>query len=91
MIVHALLGILAVAIVLTVPDAAFAYIGPGAGLGLIGSLLAVLGAILLAIIGLIILPFRMLLKRRQAKGTTGQQAAGGQEGWSESLPKQQEV
>jgi hypothetical protein len=51
-----------------VPLAAQAYVGPGAGVGMIGSLLAVLGAILLAVVGLILWPLRMLRKRRQGKG-----------------------
>jgi hypothetical protein len=44
---------------------AAAYMGPGAGLGMLGSLLAVLGAILIAMVGIILLPARMLLKRRR--------------------------
>jgi hypothetical protein len=46
-------------------SSAAAYMGPGAGLGMIGSLLAVGGALLLAIIGIIVLPVRMMLKRRR--------------------------
>ena len=42
---------------------ALAYMGPGAGLGMLGSLFAVIGAALMALFGLIILPVRMLLKR----------------------------
>jgi hypothetical protein len=53
-----------------VPLAAQAYVGPGAGIGMIGSLLAVLGAILLAIVGLILWPLRMIRKRRQGKGSS---------------------
>lgn len=44
---------------------ALAYLGPGAGLGMLGSLVAVIGAALLAIFGLLILPVRMLLKKRR--------------------------
>jgi hypothetical protein len=51
-----------------VPFAAQAYVGPGAGIGMIGSLLAVLAAVLLSVVGLILLPLRMLRKRRHAKG-----------------------
>lgn len=42
-----------------------AYLGPGAGLGMLGSLLAVGGALLLALAGIVVLPLRMLLKRRR--------------------------
>lgn len=44
---------------------AAAYMGPGAGLGMLGSLLAVGGALLLALAGIVVLPLRMLLKRRR--------------------------
>ena len=46
---------------------ALAYLGPGAGLGMLGSLFAVIGAVLLAILGLLILPVRMMLKKRREK------------------------
>ena len=42
---------------------AAAYMGPGAGLGMVGSLLALIGAGLVALFGLAILPVRMLMKR----------------------------
>jgi hypothetical protein len=44
---------------------ALAYMGPGAGLGMLGSLVAVIGAVILAILGILILPLRMLLKKRR--------------------------
>jgi len=44
---------------------ALAYLGPGAGLGMLGSLVAVIGAVLLAIFGLLILPVRMIMKKRR--------------------------
>jgi hypothetical protein len=46
---------------------AFAYLGPGAGLGMLGSLFAVIGAVLLAILGILILPVRMILRKRREK------------------------
>ena len=45
------------------PGAAEAYIGPGAGLSAIGSLLALIGAVLLAIVGFVWYPVRRLLRR----------------------------
>ncbi len=42
---------------------ALAYMGPGAGLGMLGSLFALIGAGLIALFGLVILPVRMLMKR----------------------------
>jgi hypothetical protein len=44
---------------------ALAYMGPGAGLGMLGSLIAVIGAVILAVLGILILPVRMLLKKRR--------------------------
>jgi hypothetical protein len=75
MSVSARLVSLAVAIAIMAPDAANAYVGPGAGLGMIGSLIAVVGAVLVAILGLFILPFRMLSKRRRAKARDVPEAA----------------
>ena len=51
------------------PTVALAYIGPGAGLSAIGSLLALIGAVLLAIVGFVWYPVRRLLRRgKAAKG-----------------------
>lgn len=47
-----------------------AYVGPGMGAGTIVSVLGVLGAILLAILGVLYYPIkRMLKKRKKAKQT----------------------
>ena len=43
---------------------AFAYLGPGAGLGLIGSLIAIIVVGLVIVFGLVVYPIRMLRKRR---------------------------
>jgi hypothetical protein len=43
----------------------FAYIGPGAGLSAIGSVLAVLGAVLLMILGFVWYPVKRLLARKK--------------------------
>ena len=56
-----------VALFAAVPLLAHAYVGPGAGLGMVASLLAVVGAMLLSIVGLILWPWRLLRKRLQAK------------------------
>jgi hypothetical protein len=57
-------SLLFLATMLAAPSAA-AYMGPGAGLGMLGSLIAVVGAVLVAVVGLLVLPVRMLLKRRR--------------------------
>jgi hypothetical protein len=63
-----------VAITTMAPSAALAYVGPGAGLSMMGSLIAVVGALLVAILGLVILPVRMLLKRRRGRAAAGREA-----------------
>jgi len=57
------------------PGAAEAYIGPGAGLSAIGSLLALIGAVLLAIVGFVWYPVRRLLRRGKT-GKGGMPPAG---------------
>jgi hypothetical protein len=59
----ALLGFFVGALLIAAPAAA--YMGPGAGLGMIGSLVAVIGAVLIALLGIVILPVRMILKKRR--------------------------
>lgn len=50
---------------------ALAYIGPGAGLSLLGALWAVVAAVLAALLFLLIWPLRRLLRqRRQTSATT---------------------
>ncbi|MFQ5622525.1 MAG: hypothetical protein ACE5FS_03925 [Paracoccaceae bacterium] len=70
-----ILGLAVVAAAL--PATAFAYIGPGAGLSAIGTLLAVAGAVLLAIVGFIWYPVKRLLKgrRRDPADAAGKGAA----------------
>ncbi len=46
-----------------VPTQALAYIGPGAGLGAIGTVLAVIGVVLLAVVGFLWYPLKRVLKR----------------------------
>lgn len=51
--------------VLFMANAAQAYIGPGAGLSAIGSALALLGAVLLLIVGFVWYPVKRLMRRRK--------------------------
>lgn len=46
-------------------QSAHAYVGPGAGLGVIGTLIAFLGAIVLAIVGFVWYPVKRLMKKRK--------------------------
>lgn len=52
-----------IAMILLVPATASAYVGPGAGLSAIGSMLALVGAIVLAIVGFIWYPVKRLMRR----------------------------
>lgn len=45
---------------------AMAYVGPGAGLGMIASIFAVVLAVLATILGLVLWPIRRLAQRRKA-------------------------
>lgn len=47
--------------------APLAYVGPGPGLSLIGSLLAVLAAIVLGLLGLVLYPLRLLRQWRRSR------------------------
>lgn len=49
---------------------AFAYIGPGAGLGAIGVLIAVVGGILLLVVGFLWYPIKRMMRARKDAGTT---------------------
>jgi hypothetical protein len=73
-------------LVMVLASPALAYVGPGAGLGILGVLLAVIIAVLATVVGLVLWPLRMLIRRRKA--TAG--AAGKPE--AASAPRQsQEV
>lgn len=50
---------------------AFAYIGPGAGLTIIGSVLAVFGAIILLMVGFVWYPIKRLLQRSKKYDSEG--------------------
>jgi hypothetical protein len=72
-------GLIAAALVLAlVPEAASAYVGPGAGLTAIGTVLALIAAVFLAIVGFVWYPVKRLLRRSPASGTRDQR----QDEWS---------
>ena len=52
-----------------IPSAAYAYIGPGAGISAIGSLLALIAAVLLAIVGFVWYPVKRIMKNRRKART----------------------
>lgn len=59
--------LLGLALAATTPDPAAAYIGPGAGLGAIGAIVALFGAIVLLIVGFVWYPVKRLLGRSKTK------------------------
>lgn len=61
---------------LLLPATAHAYIGPGAGITAIGSVLALLGAVILAIIGLVWYPMKRMLKARKKSQADAANAKG---------------
>ncbi len=60
------LSIIGLPAVLLLPGIAFAYVGPGAGLTAIGTVLALIGAVLLGIFGFIWYPVKRLLRNRKS-------------------------
>jgi hypothetical protein len=61
--------------VMALAPAALAYVGPGAGLSMLGALLAVIAVVLATVVGLVLWPLRMLTRRGKAKADT----AGGRD------------
>ena len=55
---------------LTLNSSVFAYIGPGMGGGLIAGVLGVVGAVFLALFGILYYPIKRLVKNRQKKKET---------------------
>lgn len=55
---------------LTAIEPAHAYVGPGPGLSMLGSLFTLLAGVALALAMVLIYPIRLLLKRRKAKKDT---------------------
>lgn len=55
------------ALLLLLPSVAHAYIGPGAGITAIGSLIALIGAAALALLGFVWYPIKRLRRSRASK------------------------
>ena len=62
-----MLKILVIFFLLSVSSGAFAYIGPGAGISVLGSLLGILGTIVVAIGAIIFWPVRKFMKRKKQR------------------------
>lgn len=57
------------------PQPAEAYIGPGAGITAIGTMIALVGAVVLAIVGFVWYPLKRLRARSRSRRKTGEKAA----------------
>ena len=66
----------ALGLAVTLSDTAFAYIGPGGGLSAFGTAIALIGGILLAIVGFVWYPVKRMLRKKkpapEAKSDTGE-------------------
>jgi len=54
---------------LALPHIAYAYVGPGAGISAIGTFVAMIGAIILLIVGFVWFPVKRLLRSRKKSKT----------------------
>jgi len=52
------------------PHFAFAYIGPGAGLGALGTAIALLAAVILLVVGFVWYPLKRFLRNRKSRNGT---------------------
>jgi len=66
------------ALLLATSGQALAYIGPGAGISVVGSLLSILATFFVAIGAILFWPIRKMLKRRKARRATAATAAPAQ-------------
>lgn len=73
-------------LIATLPSAAFAYVGPGAGLSLLGALWALLAAVGTAVVFVVAWPLRKLLRRRRAQAPQEGQTAAMRNGAHEQVP-----
>ena len=65
-----MLKIIALLLLALIASPATAYVGPGAGISVLGSLLGILATIFVAIGAILFWPIRKLMRRRKAKKET---------------------
>lgn len=66
-----------VAVLLIYPFDAHAYIGPGAGLSAIGSLVALVAAVFIGILGFVWFPIKRLMRRMKSPSSQGAKRSAG--------------
>jgi hypothetical protein len=68
-----ILGIFALASIILLPEAAYAYVGPGAGVSVLGALWGLIVGIVLAIGVIVFWPVKLMIRKLKAKNApTGQ-------------------
>ena len=67
-----IISLIVMALLFIAPDTAEAYIGPGAGLSAIGTVIAFIGAILLLIVGFLWYPIKRFIKGKQDNSSNEQ-------------------
>lgn len=80
-------------VALALPATAVAYVGPGAGLSIIGSLLAFVAAVVVGIFGFLWFPIRRIIRKRkqaaaakaEAKKATAERQQNDSEGYQARL------
>ncbi|YBV98307.1 hypothetical protein M1D80_16115 [Phyllobacteriaceae bacterium JZ32] len=70
------IGLIILLVTLSAPTAAFAYVGPGAGLSLLGALWALLAAVATAIFFVVAWPIRKMVRSRRSRKLVTQEATG---------------
>lgn len=66
--------LLAIGLLMASHQTAWAYIGPGAGISAIGTVVALVGALALMIIGFVWYPLKRLRQKLKAAGSAGESA-----------------
>jgi hypothetical protein len=67
--VERVLGLMVLALLFCAVTSAYAYVGPGSGVTVIGAALALIGGVILAIVGFVWYPIKRLLRLRQRTGS----------------------
>lgn len=73
---HGLATAVAIVTTLAAPSAAMAYVGPGAGLSIVGTVLAFVAAIVAGILGFLWFPIRRLIRKRKEAAAKAADSAG---------------
>jgi len=60
--------VLPVLAVYAIPATSYAYLGPGAGLSAIGSIIAIVFAVIVAIFGFVWYPLKRLMRKKKQQG-----------------------